>query len=235
MGKKKDTKKEFEDEIQQIMTRLKTFDETRDVDYDAKIGMKESVIAIGKPAVPSLIELLKNHDTWMSSEFAADVLGEIGDARAIEPLADALEDFELGENACRSLKRFGAACIPEVIRRIEYRVAHPFEEGSNYMTTSHALTILGAIHCDESSHFLNNLLDDYISEMPDEAFDPTTHAWKYRIVDFFHLLDCMVKQQNKSAIPHIRGAMDCFQEGYTDYKMCRIAIEKLEKGIVEGG
>lgn len=235
MGKKKDTKKEVEGEIQQIITRLKTCDETKDIDHEAEASMMETLIAIGKPAVPSLIELLQNHDTWMSSAFAADVLGEIGDIQAIEPLADALEDFELGEHAVRALKKFGSACISDVIQRIEYRIAHPIETGTSLdLITSHTLKVLGDIHCEQSSHFFNNLLDDYISEMPDETFDPTTREWKYRNVDFFHLLDCMVRQQNKSAIPHIRKARDCFPKEYTDYIICQIAIGRLKKGKVEG-
>ena len=235
MGKKKDTMKKGEDEIQKIITRLKTCDETKDIDHEADASMMETLVSIGKPAVPSLIELLQNPDTWMSSAFAADVLGEIGDTRAIKPLADALEDSEHGEHAYRALKKFGSACISDVIQRIEYRIAHPIETGSSLdLITSYALKVLGDIHCDQSSHFLNNLLDDYISEMPDETFDPTTREWKYRNVDFFHLLDCIVRQQNISAIPHIRKARDCFPKEYTDYIICQIAIGRIEKGTVEG-
>lgn len=235
MGKRKDTKKEAEDEIQKIITRLKTYDEMKDIDHEAEASMMEKLISIGKLAVPSLIELLQNHDTWMSSAFAADVLGEIGDTRAINPLADALEDFELGEHAYRALKKFGSVCISEVIKRIEYRIAHPIETGSSLdLVTSHALKVLGDIQCEQSSDFLNNLLDDYILEMPDETFDPTTREWKYRNVDLFHLLDCMVRQQNISAIPHIKRARDCFPKEYTDYIICQIAIGRLKKGKVEG-
>ena len=236
MGRKKNAKKDVEDEIQKIITRLKTYDETKDIDHEAEASMMEKLISIGKPAVPSLIELLQNHDTWMSSAFAADVLGEIGDTRAIKPLADALEDFELGEHAYRALKKFGSVCISDVIKRIENRIAHPIETGPSLdLVTSHALKVLGDIHCDQSSHFLNNLLDDYISEMPtNETFDPTTREWEYRNVELFHLLDCIVRQQNISAIPHIKKARDCFPKEYTDYIICQIAIGRLKTGTVEG-
>ena len=158
MGKKKDKKKETEDEIQQIITQLKTCDETKDTNYEAEASMMETLISIGESAVPSLIELLQNYDTWMSSAFAADVLGEIGATSAIEPLADALEDFELGENAYIAIKKFGYACISDVIQRIEYRIAHPIETGTSLdLITSYALKVLGDIHCDQSSHFLNSL------------------------------------------------------------------------------
>jgi hypothetical protein len=54
MGKKKDTNKEAEDEIQKIITRLKTCDETKDIHHEAEASMMETLISIGKPAVPFL-------------------------------------------------------------------------------------------------------------------------------------------------------------------------------------
>lgn len=231
MVKKKDTY----NEIKKILKRLKEFDKTKEVDNEAKAKMMETMVAIGKPIVPSLIDLLNDHDAWMSSAFAADVLGEISDKRAIEPLADALEDPELGENAYKALKKFGSACILEVIKRIEYRIAHPIKTGTSIdIITSHALNVIGEIQCDQSSNFLKNLLDDYMSEIPGETFDPTKRDWKYRNVNFFHLLDCMVKQQDKSAIPHIKKARDFFPKQYTDYIICQIAISRIKKGKVEG-
>jgi len=67
-----------------------------------------------------------------------------------------------------------------------------------------------------------------MSKMPNKPFDPTEYDWKYRNVDFFHLLDCMVRQQNKSAIPHIRKARDFFPENYTDYIICQTAIDRIK-------
>jgi hypothetical protein len=228
-------KEDAKNEIKQVIKQLKKCDERKEIDEKAKSIMMDKLVVIGKPAVSSLIELLNNHDTMISSSFAADVLGEIGDKRAIGPLADALEESELGENAYEALKKFGPVCIPEVIKRIEYRIAHPIKKGPSIdLITSHGLNVIGEIKCDKSIEFLNNLLDDYMSEMPNETFDPTKYEWKYRNVDFFHLLDCMVRQQDKRAIPHIRKARDFFPENYTDYKVCQIAIGRIKKGKVEG-
>jgi hypothetical protein len=122
-----------------------------------------------------------------------------------------------------------------VIKRIEYRIAHPIEkEWGTDITIMNALSVIGETKCDESITFLNNLLEDYISEMPDESFDPTKHDWKYKNVDFFLLLDCMVRQQNKRAIPYIQNARDRFPENYTDHIVCQIAIGRIKKGKVEG-
>ncbi|MBI5356521.1 hypothetical protein HZB78_02820 [Candidatus Collierbacteria bacterium] len=151
--------------------------------------------------------------------------------RTIVRLINALEKPGLGENAREALKKFGPACIPEVIKKIKYRIKHPIKKGDGLdLITAQALSTIGETRCDESIKFLNNLLDNYMSEIPNESFDPTKCDWKYRNVDFFHLLDCMVKQQDKRAIPHIRKARNFFPENYTDYKICQIAIGRIKKG-----
>jgi hypothetical protein len=133
------------------------------------------------------------------------------------------------------LKKFGSICIPQVIKRIEYIITHPIDKASTLdNTTNHALALIGETQCDQSINFLNRLLDGYISEMPHESFDPTKRDWKYRNIDFFHLLDCMVRQQDKRAIPYIKAARDLFPEDYTDYLVCQIAIGRIKKGKVEG-
>ncbi len=160
-------------------------------------------------------------------------LGDIGDKRAIIPLIDALEETWLGESAENALIRIGPACIPEVIKKVEYRIENPIKQGIDHLTGS-ALCTIGGIRCDESIEFLNNLLDDYMSEMPDEAFDPSKRDWKYVNVDFFYILESMVRQQDKRAIPHIQKARDFFPENYVDHKVCQIAIGRIKKGHVEG-
>lgn len=225
------------EEIKKLTEELKKYD---GMDYSAKEEeelrrIANKFVSIGKPAVPQLIEVLNEHK-WQSSWYAADALGEIGDRRAIQPLADALEEPELGENAKKALKKFGPVCVPDVIKKVEYRIKNPIKEGRGIdLITAYALGTIGEIRCDKSVEFLNKLLDDYMSEMPDEAFDPTKRDWKYRNIDFFHLLDCMVKQQDKRAISHIRKARDFFPENYTDYKVCQIAIGRIKKGRPDEG
>ncbi len=74
--------------------------------------IKADLVNIGKPAVPAMIELLNDREAWMSSDLAAEVLGEIGDS------------------AYRALKNFGSACIPEVIKRVENRLGKPLKTNS---------------------------------------------------------------------------------------------------------
>jgi len=231
------TEKKKETEIEKIINELKKYDGNKNYPREERKELekiRDKLVSIGKSAVPELIEVLNNYDSW-SCYFAADALVDIGDKRAIDPLVNALEEEEIGENAERALKKFGPVCIPKVIRKVKYRIAHPIKkERGTDLVTANALSTIGEIRCDESVRFLNELLDDYVSEMPDEVFDPTKLDWKFRNVDFFHLLDCMVHQQDKRAIPHIRKARDCFPENYTDYKVCQIAIGRIKKGRVEG-
>jgi|GEM_PF-327331 len=222
-----------EERINGLIKDLKKYD-SDDIDYSSQREAKlektaDALAAIGKPAVPQLIEVLNCHSAW-SSHFAANALGAIGDERASTPLADALEESELGERARSALKKIGPVAVPEVIKRVEYRIAHPIREGAGIdMITANALSAIGDIRCDESIKFLNRLLDEYMSELPDGPFDPTKHDWKYVNVDMFHLLECMVRQQDERAIPHIENARDFFRSDYVDYKICQIAIGRIKK------
>jgi len=226
----------IEQEIELLIKELEKYDDKK---YSKRNEEKLKEIIdklkfIGNPAVPQLIKLLNRHNT-KGSLYAAHVLGKIGDKRAILPLVDALEEPDLGEEAKEALKKFGSVCIQEVIKKLEYRIAHPIKEGTNIDNiTRDALSTIGEIRCDESINFLNKLLNDYMSEIPDETFDPTKYDWNYINVDFFHLLDCMVRQQDTRAIPHIKKAGDCFPKKYTEYLISRIAIGRIKKGKVEG-
>ncbi len=108
----------------------------------------DELASIGSPAVPELIGMLSDPANW-SSSFAAGALGKIGDARAIIPLADVLEDSDLGDRANDALKEFGEVCIPEVIKRVEYRIAHPIRgDGGVDRITAEALNVIGEIRCE---------------------------------------------------------------------------------------
>lgn len=192
-----------------------------------KLSEKEIKIKVGR--------LLKEFGYGKRKVDLEEELGEISGEKTIPYLVDFLEDINLGEYAKEVLKKFGPVCVSEVIKKIEYRIAHPIKEGGSLeMITMPALSTVGEIKCEESIRFLNEFLDDYLLEMPDGSFDPTKRNWKYRNVDFFHILDCMVKQQDKRAIPYIKKARDRFPENYTDHIVCQIAIGRIKKGRVEG-
>jgi HEAT repeat protein len=60
-----------------------------------------ALVEIGTPAVAPLVAALKDSDTHVQWQ-AARALGQIGDARAIEPLIAALEDVEIDWTVCRT-------------------------------------------------------------------------------------------------------------------------------------
>jgi len=226
-------------EIKKLINELRKYDgikeRPRGMREDLE-GTKNKLVSTGKAAVPYLIDLLDQYT--IACLYAADALGEIEDEEAIKPLISTLEDedSDLGEHAKDALKKFGPVCIPEVITKVEYRIAHPIKRRTNTgLVTGYALSAIGEIRCDESIKFLNRLLDDYISEMPKESFDPSERDWKFRNVNLFHLLDCMVKQQDRRAIPHIKKARDFFPKNYTDHKVCQIAIGRIKKKMPDEG
>lgn len=57
---------------------------------EARMATVMDLLGIGRPSVEILIEYLEDDD-WLIREAAADLLGKIGDVRAVEPLMTRLE------------------------------------------------------------------------------------------------------------------------------------------------
>ena len=78
---------------------------------DARMATVIDLLGIGRPAVDILIEYLDDDD-WVVREAAADLLGKIGDVRAVEPLMQRLardKDTGVKEHAIKSLGLIGDA------------------------------------------------------------------------------------------------------------------------------
>lgn len=79
---------------------------------------RKSLVALGKPAVPSLTQTLQNsgldHVRWE----AVKALGAIGDARAIPSLVKALEDSDpdVAWLAAEALRKFKKVAWPPLLR-----------------------------------------------------------------------------------------------------------------------
>ena len=83
-----------------------------------------TLVRIGEQAVGSLIQALENED-WVVRFSAADALGKIGDARAVEPLSRALKDENsiVRTNAAWALGGLGETRVVEPLVRA-LRVGH---------------------------------------------------------------------------------------------------------------
>jgi len=92
------------------------FNALRDVEgaserEEARMATVIDLLGIGRPSVEILIEYLEDDD-WLVREAAADLLGKIGDVRAVEPLMKRLEqdkDTGVKELAIKSLGLIGDA------------------------------------------------------------------------------------------------------------------------------
>lgn len=192
------------------------------------------IIKMSYPVVPYLIEALRRQE-WPLSYQAAGILGKIGDKKAIPDLVALLPHENIGEKAGKALQKFGRPAVSEIIRLLKSTITPlPNKTIPTEISTTYALITLGNIQCDESIHFLNALLDEYMEEVPQEIFDPKKHEWRFRNIDFFLLLDAMVKQQDERAIPHIKKVMDFYPEECADNTVCRIAIGRIRKKKPEG-
>jgi HEAT repeat protein len=93
-----------------------TFNELREVEgaserEEARMATVIDLLGIGRPSVEILIEYLEDDD-WLVREAAADLLGKIGDVRAVEPLMKRLEhdkDTGVKELAIKALGLIGDA------------------------------------------------------------------------------------------------------------------------------
>lgn len=93
-----------------------TFNTLRDVEgaserEEARMATVIDLLGIGRPSVEILIEYLEDDD-WLVREAAADLLGKIGDVRAVEPLMKRLErdkDTGVKELAIKALGLIGDA------------------------------------------------------------------------------------------------------------------------------
>jgi HEAT repeat protein len=78
---------------------------------EARMATVIDLLGIGRPSVEILIEHLEDED-WLVREAAADLLGKIGDVRAVEPLMERLQkdkDTGVKELALKSLGLIGDA------------------------------------------------------------------------------------------------------------------------------
>jgi len=96
------------DRIDQVMDQLRDVEET-ELREGARQEAVISLHPIGRPSVEILIEYLEDDD-WVVREAAADVLGKIGDVRAVEPLIRRLQkdkDTGVKELAAKGLGLIG--------------------------------------------------------------------------------------------------------------------------------
>src|SRR5437763_4355825 len=96
--------------IDQAFDALRNVEESSERE-EARMAIVIDLLGIGRPSVEILIEYLRDDD-WLVREAAADLLGKIGDVRAVEPLIQRLrvdKDTGVKELAMKSLGLIGDA------------------------------------------------------------------------------------------------------------------------------
>jgi len=96
--------------IDEVFDALREIEELSERE-EARMSTVINLLAIGRPSVEILIEYLEDDD-WVVREAAADLLGKIGDVRAVEPLMLRLrvdKDTGVKELAMKSLGLIGDA------------------------------------------------------------------------------------------------------------------------------
>jgi len=86
---------------------------------DVRNAAKEALIQIGAPSVDPLILHLEDEDACISC--IVNILGEIGDARAIKPIAKILYDKKINNrsSAAQALTNFGEAGVEPLVEAVK--------------------------------------------------------------------------------------------------------------------
>lgn len=104
-------KREVEKEIKNL----------KSTDYEVREAAVAALVSIGKPAVDSLIERLKDENPSVQVA-AAKALGKIGDKRAVGPLIDLIKtsfDVDLMFEVAVALSTIGDDRACEMLREVE--------------------------------------------------------------------------------------------------------------------
>ena len=115
-----------------IETLIKTLSSHKD---KAREGARHTLVALGKAAVPSLIEALQSKNTLMKWE-AAKALGEIGDPETAPVLVKALEDdeFDVRWLAAEGLIKMNIRGLKPLLEALEHRGDSAFlREGAHHV------------------------------------------------------------------------------------------------------
>lgn len=158
----------------------------------------DALQAMGTLAVEALIEALNDRERTVR-QFAAQLLGRIGDPRALEPLGMALYDlhFQVGEAAAQALARFGDAGLPFLVEALK----HP--EASIRQQVIKALAEIG-----------NTDVFPLLAEM---IYDPDRNVQKQAIQALGQLGD-----------PRARSMLQPIAESRTDRELATLARTALQ-------
>lgn len=102
--------------IDEAFDRLRSIEEPGEREQ-VRMEVVQELLAIGRPSVEILIEYLRD-DEWIVREAAADLLGKIGDVRAVEGLIERLradKDTGVKELAIKALGLIGDARPVELL------------------------------------------------------------------------------------------------------------------------
>ncbi|MGK7950557.1 MAG: HEAT repeat domain-containing protein [Xenococcaceae cyanobacterium] len=121
-----------------------------------RLGFAEALGAVGKPAVPFLLEALANHDNAVVRRAAAKTLTLIGDPTTVPNLIEALlhdEDTVVRSSAIGALARTGEAAVLPLLQILE-------SKDSTETTKGHAAWALAFIGTEGKQHLYQAINSD---------------------------------------------------------------------------
>ncbi len=189
--------------------------------------LRNIITGFGEMAFEPMIKILHNGND-RARRSAPLIMAGIDPERSFTELIPFIDDVEISEQVNAALVVVGKSCVPDLIKIFNEKLISKESAGIK-TSTDHLLMAIGEIRCPESSNFLTDLLDEYMANLPKGPFDPSKHEWKFKNVDFFHILEAIVRQQSVESIPHLKKVRDRFPSRYTEHLVCQIAIGRIVK------
>ncbi|MGC8515852.1 MAG: HEAT repeat domain-containing protein [Thermoplasmata archaeon] len=192
-----------------------------------------AISGFGSEELGRITRILKNEND-RARRYCPAILARMDPVKASDILIPLIDDPNISSEVIDALAEIGQPVAARLIAMFNDRLTSSGKTG-NVDKTDDILLAIGKTRCDESSNLLNNLLAEYIEKMPRRSFDTNTHEWKFKNVDFFYILEAIVRQQDERLIPVLKKARDAFHPEYTEHLLCQIAIGRIIKKRPEEG
>ncbi len=113
-----------------------------DINKFVRLSALESLVEIGEPAVPALINALRDTNLYVR-QYSVEVLGRIKDQRAVDPLINALKDADYPEVQYSLTKALGELGNPKAIEPLMWVVHNKFYYFVDIRGAAEALVKIG--------------------------------------------------------------------------------------------
>lgn len=164
---------------------LRRYESLSEKNQEHLLDLRKAIVDFGQEAWADLVQVLNDKED-KARKSAPWILANIDPSKAKPLLIPLINDDDLSEEVSDALVNIGEPIVQTLTKIFTNEMSDEFDD--IYPTTDNILLTIGKIQCEESTEFLNNLLDEYVTELPVKKFDSSEQNGNFMNVDFFHIL-----------------------------------------------